>query len=236
MQNRTECKTTDRISQKAVPRGYLETLEAKCIQLELKNKEMEAALARMSTENRSNGYQQRPRDNSTAGWNPNGNKPLVSNDRWGNDRKDFQTGPTTYPNSSEPCCSATVPERLCNSIRSANFRPGNIGSHYLGISSGSSYLSSIKASALSLLGIDIDLSDLDPTEPSHPSNANDESFSSCLSTIFNVNPNVPKVELPPLEEAQKYTTWFFTVSHPYLPILHQQTFTKMVILNTSNHE
>lgn len=192
----------------------------------------------MNAENRSNSYQQqRPRDNSATGWNPNGNKPLVSNDRWGNDRKDFQAGPTSYPNSGEPCCSTAPPDRHCNSsIRSANFRPGHIGSHYLGISSGSSYLSSIKASALSLLGIDIDLSDLDPTEPVHPSNANDESFSSCLSTIFNVNPNVPKVELPPLEEAHKYVTWFFTVSHPYLPILHQQTFTKMVISNTSNRE
>lgn len=202
---------------------------------------MEAALARMSTENRNNGYQQqqqqRPRDSSATGWNLGGNKPLVSNDRWGNDsRKDFQAGPTTYPSSGEPCCSTTTSDRLCSSIRSASFRPGHIGSHYLGISSGSSYLSSIKASALSLLGIDIDLSDLDPSEPAHPTNANDESFSSCLSTIFNVNPNVPKVELPPLEEAHKYVNWFFTVSHPYLPILHQQTFKKMVILNTSNHE
>lgn len=188
----------------------------------------------MSTENRNGGYQQRPRE---ASWGLNGNnKPLVSNDRWGNDRKDFQAGPTTYPNSSEPCCSTSTPDRLCGSIRSANFRPGHTGSHYLGISSSSSYLSSIKASALSLLGIDIDLSDLDPSEPSHPSNANDESFNSCLSTIFNVNPNVPKVELPPLEEAHKYVDWFFRVSHPYLPLLHQQTFSKMVILNTSNHE
>lgn len=236
MQNRTECKTTDRISQKAVPRGYLETLEAKCMQLEQKNKEMEAALARMGMENRNNGYQQQPRSNSATDWSINGGKPLVNNDRWGNNRKEFQAGPPSYPTSNEPCCSSTSPDRLCSSIRSANFRPGHIGSHYLGISSGSSYLSSIKASALSLLGIDIDLSDLDPTEPSHPSNANDESFSSCLSTIFNVNPDVPKVELPPIDEAQKYLKWFFTVSHPYLPILHQQTFSKMVILDTFGHE
>lgn len=233
MQNRTECKTTDRISQKAVPRGYLETLEAKCAQLEQKNKEMENALARIGLENRSNGYQ--PRNNPTPDWALNGNRPVVS-DRWGSNRKDFQATSSTYSTTSNgACCSSTTPERLCNTIRSASFRPGNTGSHYLGISSGSSYLSSIKASALSLLGIDIDLSDLDPSEPSHPSNANDESFSSCLSTIFNVNPNVPKVELPPKDEAYKYLTWFFTVSHPYLPILHQPTFLKMVIYHVSKY-
>ncbi|KAH0613746.1 uncharacterized protein H6S33_005632 [Morchella sextelata] len=226
MQNRTECKTTDRISQKAVPRGYLEALEAKCALLEQKNKDMENTLARMGMENRNNGYQPR-NNNPNSDWALNGSRPVV-NDRWGNSRKDFQATPTAYSSPSTGCCTATTNDRLCNSIRTASFRPGSTSSHYLGISSGSSYLSSIKASALSLLGIDIDLSDLDPNEPNHPSNANDETFSSCLSTIFNVNPNVPKVELPPKEKAYEYVNWFFAVSHPYLPILHQPTFMKML--------
>ncbi|CUS13548.1 unnamed protein product, partial [Tuber aestivum] len=230
IQNRTECRTTDRISQKAIPRGYVESLEAKCSALEAKNKEMEAALARMGIESRSNGAGGTngfaPR--TTTDWGTTSAK-AGSDGPWSQNRRNF-TGPGqgNYPTSTGSCCSSQTPERLCQSIRSASFRPGNTGTHYLGISSSSSYLSSIKASALSLLGIDIDLSDLDPSEPSHSPNATDESFSSCLSTIFNVNPNVPKMELPLRDEAFQYVDWFFVISHPYLPILHRPTFITML--------
>ncbi|RPB03165.1 hypothetical protein L873DRAFT_1671301 [Choiromyces venosus 120613-1] len=231
IQNRTECRTTDRISQKAIPRGYVESLEAKCAALEAKNKEMENALMRTGLEGRSNGVNGAngfaPR-NMSSDWGTSGGK-AGSDGPWNQNRKGFP-GPSqgNYQTSAGSCCSSQTPERLCQSIRSASFRPGNTGTHYLGISSGSSYLSSIKASALSLLGIDIDLSDLDPSEPNHPASANDESFSSCLSTIFNVNPNVPKMELPPRDEAFQYVDWFFLISHPYLPILHRPTFIKML--------
>lgn len=193
---------------------------------------MDAALSRMGFDSRSNGATGTNgfTSRSTTDWGIAGAK-VGSDGSWNQNRKSFSgPGQGNYPTSAGPCCAPQVPERLCQSIRSASLRPGNTGTHYLGISSGSSYLSSIKASALSLLGIDIDLSDLDPSEPSHPSNANDESFSSCLSTIFNVNPNVPKMELPPRDEAFQYVDWFFIISHPYLPILHRPTFITMVEL------
>ena len=221
IQNRTECRTTDRISQKAIPRGYVESLEARCATLEAKNKELEAALTRVNLEGRSNGYSAR----GGVEWGL-GVKP--GPDGWSLNRKPYPASQQNNYSSSTTCCSNSTPERLCQTMRSASFRPGNTGSHYLGISSGNQTLSSIKASALSLLGIDIDLSDLDPSEPNNSGHANDESFSSCLATIFNVNPNVPKVELPPRDEAFEYVKWFFVISHPYLPILHRPTFVKMV--------
>ncbi|KAL7268445.1 hypothetical protein RUND412_008932 [Rhizina undulata] len=240
-QNRTECRTTDRISQKAIPRGYIEALESKCAQLEVKNKEMEAALTRLGIENRNNGNNHNngfPPSHG-ADWMSNGLRPMgVTGDRWQTNGKSFHHQPAYAP--AAPCCSSSTPDKLCQTMRSGSFRPGNMGAHYLGISSGNSYLSSMKASALSLLGIDIDLSDLDPNEPARRDgvSSNDESYGSCLATIFNVNPNVSKVELPPKEEAMGYVDWFFHVSHPYLPILHKPTFVKMLerMYSDKSHE
>jgi hypothetical protein len=127
---------------------------------------------------------------------------------------------------------AMMEKSLSSTGRGASFRPGTANTHYLGMSAGNSYLSSMKAIALSLLGIDIDLSALDPSEPAGHASANqtDESYGSCLSTIFNVNPNVPKAELPPKEEGMQYINYFFIISHPYLPILHIPSFINMVRL------
>ena len=88
----------------------------------------------------------------------------------------------------------------------------------------------MRETALSLLGVNIDLSALDPSEPARPSSTTrlDESFGSCLATIFNANPNEPKVELPAQAEGMQYLQYFFKISHPYLPILHRPTFLRMV--------
>ncbi|KAF8540519.1 fungal-specific transcription factor domain-containing protein [Trichophaea hybrida] len=218
IQNRTECTTTDRISQKAVPRGYLENLEAKCQELELRNKELQTALiaAQASARAPSNGGFG-PFENQE--WMVGGTKPdhRIPNV--------FSERPNEYPsmNGSVTPLEKPVP-------RITSFRPGNPSTHYLGISAGNSYLSSMKEVALSLLGVNIDLSALDPNEPSKQCGSTrlDETYESCLSTIFNLNPNVPKAELPPQAEGMRYVQYFFMISHPYLPILHKPTFRHMV--------
>jgi hypothetical protein len=130
-----------------------------------------------------------------------------------------------------------VVERAAPGLRGPGFRPGKSSTHYLGISASNSYLSSMKETALSVLGVNIDLSALDPNEPaSHSTSARvDETYGSCLSTIFNVNPSVSKAELPPKDEGMRYIEYFFMISHPYLPILHKPTFMQLASLTTQFH-
>ncbi|KAA8911846.1 fungal-specific transcription factor domain-containing protein [Sphaerosporella brunnea] len=220
IQNRTECKTTDRISQKAIPRGYLENLEAKCMELETRNKELETALiaAQASARTPSNGFA--PFEGHD--WTVNNTKPAPRMPH------QFSERPTEYPPMNGAVTGAM--ERPIPAPRTATFRPGKSSTHYLGISAGNSYLSSMKETALSVLGVNIDLSALDPSEPANRSTSSrvDETYGSCLATIFNVNPNVSKAELPPRDEGMRYIEYFFMISHPYLPILHKPTFIQLV--------
>jgi len=196
-------------------RGYLENLEAKCQELEQRNKELQTALiaAQASARAPSNGFP--PFENQE--WVIGGTKPDL--------RNVFSDRSNEYP----PMNGAVTPLEK-PAPRTTSFRPGNPSTHYLGISAGNSYLSSMKETALSLLGVNIDLSVLDPNEPSKHSGSTrlDETYGSCLSTIFNLNPNVPKAELPPQAEGIQYVHYFFMISHPYLPILHKPTFLQMV--------
>lgn len=108
------------------------------------------------------------------------------------------------------------------------FRAGGDG--YLGVSSGNSYLSSIKGTALSILGMEIDIADfdsvdMDEPDPSvfHPQLYN-KSYQAFLQTSLNINPRLEKVDLPPREEGITFATWYFRVINPYTPTLHKPTF------------
>jgi hypothetical protein len=114
------------------------------------------------------------------------------------------------------------------------FRAGFPGDNYLGVSPGNSNLSSIKGTALSILGMEIDIADfdsLDMDEPDasvfHPQLYN-KSYQAFLQSALNINPRIEKVELPSREEGFTYADWYFRVLNPYLPLLHKPTFFKLV--------
>jgi hypothetical protein len=113
-------------------------------------------------------------------------------------------------------------------------RAGISGDHFLGVSCGNSHLSSIKGTALSILGMEIDIADfasVDMDEPDssvfHPQLYN-KSYQAFLQSTLNVNPRIEKVDLPPREDGLTYAEWYFRVLNPYLPILHKPTFMKIV--------
>ena len=115
-----------------------------------------------------------------------------------------------------------------------SIRAGLTGDNFLGISPGNSSLSSIKGTALSILGMEIDIADfesLDMDEPNpsvfHPQLYN-KSYQSFMQTALNVNPRMEKVDLPSREEGMTYAQWYFRVLNPYTPLLHKQTFLKIV--------
>lgn len=217
MQNRTECRTTDRISQRAMPRGYVENLEAKVNLLEVRIKELEGSLALERSS-------RRPKAGVPV--NQSGHKRIVPN----------ATEPFNPDNASRAGTfgrnSKTYSQvRLGNPPEDDKIRGFRSGGYYLGLSSGASTIHSMRDSALSVLGIEIDLSDVDPTDTSHP-NIEDgigESYASCLASIFNANPRAPEsLELPSKAECMKCAEWFFMFSYSYLPVVHRQTFMKQV--------
>ena len=220
MQNRTECRTTDRISQRAMPRGYVENLEAKVGGLEARVKELEASLALERSVCGDHGCVN------------GGQKHDGSSLRNGGDTYNsiIETKPGTYMNGNR---SIKIHPQLRNSTCPGDdkVRGFRAGCYYLGSSSGASTLHSMRDTALSVLGVEIDLSDVDPADINHPGveDGIGESYASCLSSMFGVNSKVPHdLELPSKAECMECAEWFFAFSYSYLPIVHRQTFMKQV--------
>lgn len=116
----------------------------------------------------------------------------------------------------------------------ASFRTEFTGDNYLGINPGNSNLSSIKGTALSILGMEIDIADfastdMDEPDPSifHPQLYN-KSYQAFLQSALNVNPKMEKVDLPSREDGMTYAIWYFRVIHPFMPLLHRSSFFKLV--------
>jgi len=119
--------------------------------------------------------------------------------------------------------------------RLPQFRHGLSGDNYLGVSSGNSFISSIRGTAMNVLGAEIDLADYmsaDLDEP-HPSAFGSEyplnkSYHAFVQTAYGATPKPPKVQLPPRDEGMTYAQWYFRMFNPYMPFNHKPTFLSMV--------
>lgn len=114
------------------------------------------------------------------------------------------------------------------------------GDQLIGMYSGSSYLNSMRSSALTVLGIEIDLGDLlgsnespssrnwmSPNQEKQYSDSNnlDDSLGSFLHSAFNsTQTSQTKLELPSRVEALMLVEFYFATTHPYLPLLHKPSF------------
>jgi hypothetical protein len=106
---------------------------------------------------------------------------------------------------------------------------------YLGVSSDSAPLSSIKGTTLSILGTTIDITsfdapDMDEPPPGTPigSPLYNKSVMAFLQSTLNVNPAMGNVELPSRLDAFTYAEWYFLMISPFLPILHKPSFDQLV--------
>ena len=108
------------------------------------------------------------------------------------------------------------------------------------MSPGNSNLSPIKGTALSILGMEIDIADFEspdidePDAPSFHSQLYNKSYQAFLQSALNINPRLDKVELPEREKGITYAEWYFRVINPYMPLLHKPTFMRMVRFNPRN--
>jgi hypothetical protein len=210
LQNNTECRTTDRITGRATSRGYVEGLEQQNRDLMLRVQELERE------KKASNGYQNTSYEYAQA--LSNVQRPAYS--------------PTEYPQTGSGLVGQQQETNMFRAL--PTFRAGCTGDNYLGVSPGNSNLSSIKGTALSILGMEIDIADfdsLDMDEPDasvfHPQLYN-KSYQAFLQSALNINPRLDKVDLPSRSDGLIYAQWYFRVINPYLPLLHKATFMKLV--------
>jgi hypothetical protein len=207
----------------------VENLEQENHDLKNRVRELEARLAGLGVDVKANNFH-----DSNAGPTVNWNSGPATNDTsalWGSGGP----GSAGSYRSNTPVENTPRQHQETNIFRALPvFRAGCHGDNYLGISSGSSYLSSIKGTALSVLGMEIDIADFtspDLDEPFSPPTGLDvynKSYGSFLQSAFNVIPNMTKTELPARHNGLTYAEWYFRVINPYVPILHKPTFMTMV--------
>ncbi|KAI4132088.1 MAG: hypothetical protein LQ347_002709 [Umbilicaria vellea] len=216
------CKTTDRITGRATTRGHVEELEQRSRDYLARIRELEERLVSM-------GADVKPMvsypDIATA--------PLV---QWNQAQEngglqtweDNGASGSVLPYTSEPSSSRTSES---NFIRLPEFRKGLHGDNYLGVSSGNSFLSSIRGTSLNVLGMEINIADFASTDldgPVQPSLQQEplynKSYQSFVMSAFGVNPRLEKVALPPKTEGLTYAQWYFRALSPYLPTMHKPTF------------
>lgn len=161
------------------------------------------------------------------------NPPAPQSNGWNLPGASYPSNPNTNP--------LLAPQHQETNIFRAlpAFRAGCTGDNYLGVS-GNSHLSSIKGTALSILGMEIDIADFDcedvdePIGPIFPPpQLYNKSYRAFLQTALNVNPKIEKMNLPSREEGFTYAQWYFRVLNPFLPLLHKPSFFKLVSLRNA---
>lgn len=117
-----------------------------------------------------------------------------------------------------------------------NFRAGCVGDNYLGVATGNLSFSSIKGTALSILGMEINIADFDSADMDEPDGSSphphlyNKSYQAFLQTSLNIHPPIERPALPEWAHATTYVDWYFRLVNPYLPILHESTFLEWVSL------
>ena len=113
-------------------------------------------------------------------------------------------------------------------------RPGVTGDTFLGVASGNAKISAINGTALSILGMEIDIADFKLPDQDEPDTSifnprlYNKSYQAMIQSIFNVNERIEDLPLPPRQEGLTYAEWYFRTFHPYGPMLHKPTFMRMV--------
>ena len=233
MQNNSECKTTDRITGKATVRGYVQSLEAQLEELRSRNRALESHLVSLGENVSSYAVPDGPATAPLAQWHDDQRANHMQS--WDDSHQDLNT---SYNSSNtrgnhivDGTCSDAAkdhPQRL------PEFRSGLTGNNYLGVSSGSSLLSSIRGTSMNVLGMEIDLADYlsaDVDEPDPVGGAQpvyNKSYRAFVQTAFGTSPKLSKVELPPRSEGMNYAHVFFRVTNPYVPIMHKPSFIRTV--------
>ena len=241
LQNQSECKTTDRITGKATVRGYVQSLERRLEELESHNRLLRGQLASLGED-----VEQFPDIDPKIKYEDPSTAPLVQwhEDQRGGDRMswDKSTGASKDSDPGEYSFEGNTIDRPGKPPSSLpEFRSGLAGNNYLGVSTASSLLSSIRGTSMNVLGIEIDLADYMSADLDEPDSAPtgtrppvyNKSYQAFVQTAFSTSPKLSKVELPPRSEGMNYAHVYFRVTNPYVPVIHKPSFMATVSLPLS---
>ncbi|KAI0999200.1 hypothetical protein K3495_g8997 [Podosphaera aphanis] len=210
LQNNTECFTTDRITGRATSRGYTEELEQQVRELQYRNQDLEQRLREINNPQCSNDVHNAENSGQTV------QQPI-----W--DANTYLYPPRQHEMASVRISQTTSGGRAVSTIHNRS-----------NISYGNPSLISIRGTSLSLLGIEIDVTDFasddldEPPKTTSQTHLPNKSYLSFHQSILNANANarVERVELPPKIEASSYVEWYFKTLNPYQPLLHKPTVTR----------
>ncbi|KAL1597739.1 hypothetical protein SLS60_008225 [Paraconiothyrium brasiliense] len=214
-QNRTPCKTTDRITGRATTRGQVEALESENSYLRSQVVDLQAQLKEMGVEPRiapSYNHLSQP----SAPWPPPG-----AASEWG----ESTNRRTSTHASTSPAAGYTPASSTLESNRPLpQYKHQSFGDNYLGVSSADSLLSNISGTSLSVFGHEIDITDFVDDKDYDTSYM---SYTYVMRVALNHTQPDP-VPLPPYQTLKEYCSWWFRSMHPYIMLLDKPTMMKLI--------
>lgn len=236
VQNQTPCRTTDRMTGIANERGHANRLERRIRELYSHMRGLEGRLISLGADVKPFVLEPDPSDGPLAQWNR-------TEEQAGQDVEADESiaspigeeAPYTPSQNGKPTSPSSD-----GTNRLPEFRDGLAGDNYLGVSSGNSFISSIRGTAMNVLGAEIDLADYMSPDMDEPDSSTfgakyplNKSYRAFVLTAYNSGPKPAKVQLPPENEGRTYAQWYFRVINPYLPMLHKPSFLALVSLRLS---
>lgn len=211
-QNRTPCRTTDRITGRATVRGHAEAMESE-------NSYLRAHIADLQAQLKEHGIEPRPPPTYTNNLQtPSHPWSSASNDTPSWPDASRRTSPSPLPGYA-PAAAPPKPESL------PQFKHGSIGDNYLGVAPGDLALSHIKGTSLSIFGTEIDITDFMPCDSEYEKDA--MSYSTLIKIAMGGHP-VDTPQLPPYNELKEYAIWYLRSMNPYTMLVHKPAFMQLV--------
>ncbi|KAF2852449.1 hypothetical protein T440DRAFT_466610 [Plenodomus tracheiphilus IPT5] len=212
-QNRSPCRTTDRITGRATVRGHAEAMESE-------NSYLRNHIADLQAQLREVGVEPRAPPAYTA--------PQPPSHPWSSHATDHQSWSDAPRKTSASPLPGYAPAG--SSIKSEplplpQFKHGSIGDNYLGVAPGDRLLSHIKGTSLSIFGTEIDITDHMTSEAEYE--ASPMSYTTLVKISLG-NQSVKNPGLPPYDTLKEYAIWYLRSLNPYTMLVHKPAFMDLV--------
>lgn len=235
MQNQTPCRTTDRMTGIANERGHAKRLEQRIRELYNHICGLEGQLTSLGADVKPFNTDSDPSIAPLLQWNRT--QEQGAGQDWEAEGSVLSDNGNEAPYTPSQNGKSTSPSSD-GTNRLPEFRDGLAGDNYLGVSSGNSFISSIRGTAMNVLGAEIDLADYMSPDMDEPDSSTfgaeyplNKSYRAFVQTAYNSGPKPAKVKLPVEKEGRTYAEWYFRVINPYLPMLHKPSFLATVRLH-----
>ncbi|KAF2644415.1 hypothetical protein P280DRAFT_465752 [Massarina eburnea CBS 473.64] len=238
-QNRTPCKTTDRITGRATTRGHAEAMEGENAYLRAQVAELQAQLKDLGVEPRPPSLlglatPSTPWTSASAGseWGGGGGSGDAVPPR--ESSSPLPAGPLPLPAGPLPlplpmpmsvAVSGYAPATGLETNRPLpQFKHASFGDNYLGVSSADSLLSNIKGTSLSVFGHEIDITDF--IDNDHYDNSV-MSYNHFIRIAMNID-HVDPVPLPEYHELAEYCKIYLRSLNPYVMLVDKRELMSLV--------